>query len=65
MGSLDADRTSRSRFGRRTDAFLEPLGLQVDVQTQDRQKIDEQDHSRRDENILGKLSHVGKLADLL
>ena len=65
MGAPDADRTSRRRFGRHPNAFLEPLGLQIDIQTKDRQKIKEQEHPHHDQNILGKLAHEGKLADLL
>ena len=65
LGALDADRTSRRRLGRHPDAFLETLGLQVNIQTEDRQKINEQERSRRDQNMLGKLAHEGKLAHLL
>ena len=63
MGPPDADRASRRRFGCPPDALLDAFGLQINIQTQEPQTICEQEHSRRDQNRLGKLAHVGKLID--
>ena len=65
MRSMDPHRASRCRFGRDLNAFLETFGLQIDIQTQDREKINQEEQSGCDQNVLGIFAHVGKLADLL